>query len=160
MYTKNNRCWKTIIGVLITLFLPITVMPQHAQAAQLPTLDDTVTISSHYAIEDNQIAKDIYRLSDKSNVTFIYNKIEKKVYVYKNSILQRIFTHDELMSSIKDITILDRKVNSKQCAIAMAGLGIVNSIIWGAAGVATGGVAAVVGGIVTGAVISAGGTVC
>lgn len=160
---------KNLTKIILTLFSIIfavcaaATVPAEASEISAPTKP---AIISHSENQDTQHAQDTYILSDGTQVDFIYTFNTGMVKIYRNKVLQKSISDKEILRKAnRKFSPLVYKPNGlSKCSATMAGVGIVNSILWGAAGLTAAippaAVAATVGGVVTGAVIAIGGAFC
>lgn len=168
---KLNSLLKKTFAPMLALLAAIAfclVPGISANAAEISTQETTIT--SHQGKDNYAVAWDTYKLSDGTTVRFSYDKTTDVIDVYTNGMHKGSVTGQEVREEAEAVDpgvssanpgLQSRRISG--CSAAMAGLGVVNSIIWGVAGVTAptpAGIAATIGGCVTGAVIGIGGAFC
>lgn len=167
MKKETIKALRNIISILLALLSVIalcTVPTMQANAAELD--GDNATLVSHEGRNTDKEAVDIYHLSDGSTVMFEYWKDTGEINTYRNGILQKTISDQEIIKKVKDTISSESGATEtyNTCGVALGALGIVNGALWTAAGFTAwcpaASAAAGIGGFVTGTVTTVGGMFC
>lgn len=172
--------------VFILFAFSILFVPTAHAASTKPVLGVDVTIESTTTSNIGEVKQEKNKLSDGTTVTFRYDQNHQTVSVYKNKELMRTFTIQELREIVNEKLTANSNLSSSlpsdspflniqhlfpnkfdrtiktmgnSCKNAFTVAQVINGVVWGAAGIITGGAGAF-GGLLTGSVLTLGSMVC
>ncbi|MBT1179045.1 hypothetical protein [Bifidobacterium vespertilionis] len=167
MKKETIKASRNVVSILLALLSVIALCMVPTMQANAVELDgDNATLVSHEGRNTDKEAVDIYHLSDGAIVKFEYQKDTGEINIYRDGILQKTISDQEIIKKVKDTISSESGVAEtyNACGVTLGALGIANGALWMAAGFTAwcpaASAAAGIGGFVTSTVITVGGMFC
>lgn len=156
-----------ILAAIVAIALCFASAPAAQAAESVPTVDE---VSSHQVEEHGGDVREEFRFTDGSTVRFDYDRDSGAIKVYRNGMLVGSTNDRRIIRDVKrQLPVSKESSNSafrssaSRCQTAMGIAGLVNTALWGAAGIVaapSAGVSVAIGGMITSGVLGVGGMFC
>ena len=168
MRTTTMRGTTILTGILAAIASIVMCLAVIPGAYATEPAQGVGQISAHQVSEDGDVVREEFRFDNGGSVRFEYNRDTGVIHAYRDGVLVTTTTDRKIMRDVErqlppveDTGVLRAKPG--KCATAMGIAGLVNTALWGAAGIAaapSAGASIAIGGMITGGVLTVGGMFC